>query len=578
MIAGRKEIRKITDAEIATRIMLVADDEVQGRLLGKILSTDGYEVSLALDGARALSLYKSFKPDVIIIDVVMRDISGHEIARQLNDLHPDLFVPIIFITSTDSAESVMKCLEYGGVDCLIKPYNPAVLNLKIQTYTAISNLHKTSKFQRDKLEEHARYLESSYAIAEDVFHKVMHSDVLGSNAIKYSLSPIAIFNGDILLAAYRPSGELHVMLGDFTGHGLSAAIGAIPVSDIFYGMTEKGFSISEIIQEINSKLYMILPRGLFLASCLIEYENSTRKLSVINAGLPDALVYNDTGSIRFRLDARNYPLGVKPEISVIHNLNIYELDKDDRILMYTDGLVEAKNRTGEQYGLCRVEEAVQSCVGKWRVEVLQDELKRFVGDAAITDDVTMIELDLSALDEPILAKKIDVYPEPVSNAEWKMSYCFGPDTLRQVDPLPNIVQSLMELQKLHKFKQDIFVILKELFVNAIDHGLLGLDSSIKNAVNGFSKYMQERKRRLKALKQGIISIELVHTRHPEGGILDVYVYDSGKGFDVVKHQENMSRGNVSYHGMGLILLNKICASVEYNDVGNEVHARYIWRA
>lgn len=577
MVVRQKEPEQTVNTDYSTRIMLVADDMLQGKLLGEILSADGFEVALADNEKQALGLYDSFKPDVIIIDVALRDKTDCEIAKKLQSLNPEVFVPIIFITSSDSVEQAMKYLEIGGVDCLAKPFNPALLGLKIHAYKGISQLHKTSNGQRDKLQVYAKRLESSQAVAESVFKKIMQSDVLESDGIRYFLSPNAVFNGDMLLAAYRPSGELHVMLGDFAGHDLSAAIGTIPVSDIFYGMTEKGFSISEIVQEINAKLYRILPRGLFLAACLVEYTPSTRKLSAVNAGLPDALIYNDSGDIRFRMDSRNFPLGINPEISVIQNMNIYELEEDDRVLMCTDGLLEAKNSAGEHYGTKRLESVIRRGAGDCRIEILKREFKSFVGDFEVVDAITIIELDLARLNNPINAKKIDVYPEPVANAEWKLRYCFGPDTLRQVDPLPNIVQTLIELQRLHRFKQDIFVILKELYVNAIDHGLLEMESSIKNSAQGFSRYAQEREQRLSELEKGIICIEVVHSPHPQGGILDVYVYDSGKGFDVARLREARAEGSVCCHGMGLLLLDKICESVEYNDAGNEVHARYIWR-
>lgn len=578
-MANRHEALKHGNGvEAVTRIMLVAEDIQQGELISEILSRDGFEVALAYSGEHALQVYLKSMPDVILIDIVMHGREGYETARCIRANNPELFIPIIFMTSLDSAESVMSCLESGGVDCLIKPYDPSVLKQKIQIYKEISQLHKTARTQRDKLAEHTKYLESSYAIAETVFKKVMQSDVLKSDAIKYFLSPIAIFNGDILLAAYRPTGELHIMLGDFTGHGLSAAIGAIPVSDIFYGMTEKGFSISEIIQEINAKLNLILPRGLFLAACLIEYGHATGKLTVSNAGLPDVFIYDEDGKIGARVVSKNYPLGINHSVPVMQSLDVYQLSSKDRILMYTDGVVEAKNQLTETYGIERVEKVIRDNPAQWKVQALRQSLDEFLGDNAIKDDVTMIEINLGAMNQPILAKKVDSYPQPVANAEWKMNYCFGSDILRQVDPLPSIVQTLMELQKLHKYKQDIFVILKELFVNAVDHGLLRLDSSLKVEPHGFSAYMHERDKRLALLDKGVLSIEIIHSVHPAGGILDVYVYDSGEGFDVQALQDRHEQEHTGYHGMGLRLLRNICDSLEFNEKGNEVHARYLWQA
>jgi len=578
MVARYEDILKAVDTGDVTRVMIVDDDKVQGELLSKILESDGVNTRLAMSGEQAIDFYKSYKPDVILMDMALRGMSGYQTARHIRDLNPEIFIPIIFVSSLDSPESMVSCLESGGVDCLVKPYNPAVLSLKIRTFKEISQLHRTIKHQRDKLAAQTNYLESSYAIAENVFNKVMQSDVLKSDAIKYILSPIAIFNGDILLAAYRPSGELHVMLGDFTGHGLSAAIGAIPVSDIFYGMTEKGFSISEIIEEINNKLTRTLPRGVFLAACFIEYLYESRKITIWNAGLPDVLVYDKSGTNLTRIASKHYPLGINGTVSLAQSTDVLQLQAGDKLLMFTDGLIEAKNSESVQYGIERVIDVVEGNPTGWKIDSIHADLVSFVGNKVAQDDITLIEINLDAMTSPILAKKIRDYPKPVVNGEWKVNYCFGPDVLRQVDPLPSIVQTLMELQKLHKFKQDIFVILKELFINAVDHGLLRLDSNIKTGVKGFSAYMQERERRLAELENGIISIEIIHKVHPDGGVLDVYVYDSGDGFDVKALQQKLNQETSGYHGRGLFLVKNICDSLEFNDKGNEICARYIWHA
>jgi CheY-like chemotaxis protein len=577
-MAARHDLFQVNArASESARVMIVDDDEFQGEMLSEILIADGYDTAVAINGKTAIDLYNTYQPDVVLMDVVMSGMDGYQVARELKRLYPDRFIPIIFITSLNSPESVVHCLESGGVDCIIKPYNPAVLSLKIKTYKDLAKIYTTVKSQRDQLEDHTKHLESSYVVAENVFNKVMQSDVLKSEAIKYFLSPIAIFNGDILLAAYRPSGELHVMLGDFTGHGLSAAIGAIPVSDIFYGMTEKGFSISEIIEEINNKLKRILPRGLFLAACLIEYSNDSRRMTVWNAGLPDTIIFNKDTGVTIRVDSKNYPLGINDSVSLTQSMDVYQLNKGDKVLMFTDGLVEAKNRAAEQYGVERVVNVIQNITDDWKLDGIYSDLVDFVGSNTVDDDITMIEINLDALTRPIVAKRIDAFPTPVANAEWKMNYCFGHELLRNVDPLPNIVQSLMGLQKLQRFKQDIFVILKELFVNALDHGLLKLDSTLKMDANGFSQYVQEREKRLQGLEGGIISIEILHKGSPDHGVLDFFVFDSGDGFDVKALQAKLTQESSVYHGRGLLMIRNICQSLEFNDKGNEVHARYIWK-
>ena len=115
-------------------------------------------------------------------------------------------------------------------------------------------LQQTVLQQRDLIAEHSDYLLNEQRVAKAVFDRVAHSGCLDAPNIRYLQSPYALFNGDLLLAAYTPSGDTHLLLADFTGHGLPAAIGAMPLAEVFYSMTAKGYGLAEILREMNAKL------------------------------------------------------------------------------------------------------------------------------------------------------------------------------------------------------------------------------------------------------------------------------------------------------------------------------------
>ncbi|MGP3427036.1 SpoIIE family protein phosphatase, partial [Escherichia coli] len=124
--------------------------------------------------------------------------------------------------------------------------------------------------------------------------KVVYENITNSNCLKDpALSTIHygthVFNGDVILAAYKPNGGLHILLGDFTGHGLSAAIGALPLADIFFDWTRKGFLMRQIIPEINARLKGILPSNMFCSAAFIDIKVNNKSIEVWNGGLPDLL-------------------------------------------------------------------------------------------------------------------------------------------------------------------------------------------------------------------------------------------------------------------------------------------------
>ena len=103
-------------------------------------------------------------------------------------------------------------------------------------------------------------------LALSIFDSINPLKFSSPQNVTYHLSSHSAFNSDILLMATRPEGRQHFMPGDFTGHGLAASIGALPIADIFYSMTKKGFEISEIVFEMNRRLYAQPPANLFLAA------------------------------------------------------------------------------------------------------------------------------------------------------------------------------------------------------------------------------------------------------------------------------------------------------------------------
>lgn len=567
-------------ADLADRrqILVIDDNEINREVLSSLLKKAGYDVLLAKNGEEAIQRFVSAAPDLVLMDILMDGMSGYEAASKIQQLSGEKFTPIIFVTAVEDKDGLEQCFKSGGVDYIHKPYSQVILKSKIKTFLHLAELYKTSQLQRDALDAHNKSLTANYQVAEGVFNKVMQSAVLDSPGFSYLLSPFAIFNGDILLAAYRPSGELHVMLGDFTGHGVSAAIGAIPVSDIFYGMTEKGFSINEIIAEINKKIVRIMPRGLFLAACLFEYSQDSGKLSVWNAGMPVAMIYNkSSGKVVCQFVSRNMPLGVTSTVNTTDSVDNYSLAGDDCLILCTDGIIEAKNPADEMFGLTRVIQSLEHRASPDLIKTLLAGLDNFTAGKTLNDDLTVLALEFDRITQPVNAKQESVWPQPLADSVWELQFRFEANLLKAVDPLPMIVQTIMEYQRLQRYRQDIFIIIKELFTNSFEHGLLQLDSTLKQNQDGFSQYYQLRQQRLAELSSGQIQLTLKHQPTPAGGALTVIVSDSGCGFDISRLQHQPA-DPVNYHGRGISLVRAICYSLEYSDHGRTVTATYHWSA
>ena len=559
----------------ALRFLIVDDERINLLVLRAILEREGHQVIQAANGREAVAAYEREQPDAVLMDVMMPDMDGYAATRRIRELAGERFVPVIFLTALSDELSLARCVEAGGDDFLSKPFSRTLLQAKISALLRTRALYVTLQQQKVELAEHTRRLVNEQAVAERVFANIVHRGSLDDDNIRYLISPMALFNGDLLLAARRPSGGLLVLLGDFAGHGLPAAVGAIPTAEIFYVMARKGYSVSDIVAEINSKLKSILPVEQFLAACLAEFDASGRSVAIWSGGVPDVLVCG-RGNVK-RIPSRHLPLGIVDNHQLDRAVEIIEVAHGDHVYLYSDGLIEARNPAGEMFGDERVLNIVHrsGCTSSVFGD-LCGAIDSFRHVDVRHDDLTLIEITCVERSTALPGKQ-GTHDGARPAAEWRVDFELGPDALRNTDPLPPLVQLFTEIQGLGEHRERIYMVLSELFNNAVDHGLLGLGSALKSQPEGFLEYYAQREAALAALREGRVAILLRHAACASGGEMRIEVEDSGPGFDHRHHLDTLET-NQAPSGRGIPLVRRLCATLTYHGNGNRVEAVYVWPA
>ncbi|SQF99654.1 response regulator receiver:ATP-binding region, ATPase-like:stage II sporulation E [Paucimonas lemoignei] len=512
--------------------ILIADDSASDRyLLSTIVSRQGHQVLCAANGAEAVAAFERHRPHLILMDALMPVMDGFDAARRIKQLAGEALVPIIFLTSLTEGEALARCLDAGGDDFIAKPYNHVVLTAKIKAMNRLRLLQETVLQQRDLISRHHEYLLNEQRVAKEVFDQVAHSGCLNASNIRYLQSPYALFNGDLLLATYTPAGHMHMLLGDFTGHGLPAAVGAMPLAEVFYGMTAKGFGLAETLREMNAKLKRILPVDMFCCATLLCVNFKQRQVEVWNGGLPDGYLLSAATGERTALVSRHLPLGVLDSSSFDDKTEVYPFACNDRIFLLSDGVVDTSNRQEELFGVQRLHEVFAAnrephlLIGE-----IQQALTEFGGQAR--DDVSMVEILAVEAADP--GTQAVIYSDSGTSTplDWSATFEFRGSTIRRFNPLPYLLQLLLEVHGLRPQSGALYSVLTELYSNALEHGVLGLDSSLKNDAVGFARYYQLRAERLANLCDGFIRVHVQVVPMGEGGRLTLQVEDSGPGFSV----------------------------------------------
>lgn len=127
--------------------ILIIDDEVAVRdLLSMLLKRDGYDIKTANDGKSALSLVKSFHPDLILLDLMLPDIEGHEVCKKIRQ---DYHIPIIMLTAKGDTIDKVLGLEFGADDYITKPFDNRELLARIKALLRRSNIGQCSEETRE---------------------------------------------------------------------------------------------------------------------------------------------------------------------------------------------------------------------------------------------------------------------------------------------------------------------------------------------------------------------------------------------------------------------------------------------
>ena len=558
--------------------VLVVDDAAANRkLMSVMLQKMGYFVTLAEDGSQALALCEQFMPDLVLMDVQMPVMNGFDAVREMRRRYTAWF-PILFLSAQTGNKEVVEGLRAGGDDYLFKPVQYEVLKAKM-------HLFHVRLEQNNRLLDYKERIEEETNTARVFIEQFTALGKISDPCVRFLLKPAESFSGDLIAFARAPDNCLHVLLADSAGHGLTAALAVIPITHPFYQMTAKGFDIVSILNELNARVRDYLPLPRFVAAAIASINFGTGLVAVWNGGLPPILLTSEDGTqIVHRFKSSQLPLGVVKGAEFDNTLEYYSLDGQSvHMMMCSDGVTEIDMGGGQMLGHNNLlQEARHSSAAHLfdRVsKVIEDKLT----DVAPADDIALIMVDCSpvaATEEPLASRQKAKNPDvglavcahsASVNPEWEISLLLKAQQLKHLDVVPFLLSAVRQIEG-GQTDSKLFLIVSELFNNALDHGVLKLDSTLKNQQDGMELYFDQRVERLARLEVGQIAMRFERINYKSCECLKLSVSDSGDGFDYSKILSVDLNVNQQRHGRGIGLLLAVCNSLQYFGNGSEVVA------
>lgn len=377
------------------KVLVVDDTRTNVLIMTKYLTSMGHSVVTADNGLKSVEMFKSEAPDLILMDIMMPVMDGYEAAREIrvSCAEQDEWIPIIFLSAMIQDDDIAKGIEAGGDDYLTKPVSKIVLAAKIKAMERIAQMRRTISDYADDLKILNDREAQELDLAKHVFGQMTRADDLDDSRMNVICRPSTQFSGDVVAAARTPNGKLHVVLGDATGHGLAAGLTVMPVTEVFYNMSENGREMPDIIAELNNKMKKLLPVGRFVAAVFIEYDLENHTLKIWNGGLPPVYCVANNGNFRQVIHSANLALGVVDGDLFESEMEVIDFAGEDfRVYFFSDGLQEAENAEGEQFGMPRIEEIFNLNAPDERLAALLRDVTQHVGQESAQDDISIVEL------------------------------------------------------------------------------------------------------------------------------------------------------------------------------------------
>jgi serine phosphatase RsbU (regulator of sigma subunit) len=410
------------------RSMVLAIDDTPVNLLalGAVLGND-IDLQVATSGMAGLALAAKSKPDLILLDVMMPEVDGYETYRRLR-MDPLLQnIPVIFLTALSSGEDESAGLALGACDYIIKPIQVEIVRHRIRNLLERESLRKQVIRQRDELgrlnselTQASLQLEATHQREIATGHNIQRSLLLGESpkgidaaCFDFFSDPSQGIDGDFYDIRRLHTHCFDVLVGDVMGKGVQAAlIGAgiktayhQALADLLIARFAKG-GLPTPADIINQLHRMLTPRLMNLDSFatlgLYRFDLEALTLSYVNAGhTPGLLVCSDQVQ---SLLGDNLPIGVLAD-EIYTEVRI-DIGCNDSLLLFSDGITEACNASGEEFGQERLAALVAAwpktgtctctCTCTDKLNTIRQALRSFTDARPATDDQTALIVELHA--------------------------------------------------------------------------------------------------------------------------------------------------------------------------------------
>lgn len=558
------------------KILLVDDDADDAAALAGTLHAFGHVVVLCRDGRDALERCAQQHYDLVIAEAQAPEIGGFVLAEKIRKLAAPRWQPVIVVSHATDAAPHVKASAAGCDAYLAKPVDGALLGARLDAIARLTRMQEEAEGQRTRISAYLAAEEADLRMARHLIEHQLASDGCcqpHDPAVQYWRRSSPRLGGDMLAVGRTPNGVLHVLLADAKECGLSAYVSLLPIVIPFQRMTEKGFPLASIVRELNAKVRQALPPERKVAAQLVTVDSREDIVGVWNGGLPPTFILDGFGHHFQEFSLCHPPLGTLDDAAFDDRIELHAFSPGEQLVMCTDGLLESTGLGGKRFGEQGLADTLVGQPRSRRLGEVVASIEAHLGGAELADDITLVLVDCekeAGTPPPFRPHAVPAH----QSGSWSFEIRLGATELGRLDVVPLLLHVVGQFQTSAEFSGKMFIVLSELFNNALDHGILRLDSCLKHAPDGMEAWLQLREERLAAPHEGEIRLAIEQFVENDRIWLRLLCQDSGPGFAVadvlaaIKARHADGRLDTLPYGRGLLLLQSIAHSVDFGAQGN----------
>jgi sigma-B regulation protein RsbU (phosphoserine phosphatase) len=318
-----------------TRVLVVDDDPGVLHTVRRVLGGE-HDLASTSSPAEALTLADRLAPDLAILDVRMPEMDGFELMKRLKECRPDL--DVIFVTGslTDPDARLIQAIRQGAFYFVQKPFDRDVLRTLVDRCLELRRLRAVAERELTRLRTaQARLLPQAAPEVADY-------------RVAFRYRPVYFATGDYYDFFPRPDGALAVFVGDSTGHGPSACMLMASMRTLLHTRPEIHADPGVTLSALTHLLSELIPPDLFMTAVYLVLGRGGRVRWAAAGQHPPLRVTRDGRVVPVDLTPVGMPLGVDSD--ECYRTVSLDVDPGERLVLFTDGIIEATDRKGKLFG------------------------------------------------------------------------------------------------------------------------------------------------------------------------------------------------------------------------------------